>query len=102
MNIFVSIGNQSPVRAQTVSDLSSILLYYSLTTLLDYQTLGEEYIGLVQVDNTLKALPSKLVMLQYLLDNIPSKIHSQLGSSDSHSPSSTWPTSFQSSNRSPK
>ena len=63
MNIFVPIGNQSPVRAQTVSDLSSILLYYSLTSLLDYQTLGEEYIGLVQVDNTLQALPSKLVML---------------------------------------
>jgi len=61
------LGNQSPVRAQTVSDLSSILLYYSLTTLLDYQTLGEEYIGLVQVDNTLKAPPSKLARLTAIL-----------------------------------
>ena len=38
-----------------------MLLYYSLTTLLDSQTLGEEYIGLLQVDPSLRRLPSKLV-----------------------------------------
>lgn len=49
------------LKVQWLSDLSCVFLYYTLTTLLDNQTLGEEYVGLIQVDPTLRALPSKLV-----------------------------------------
>ena len=50
------------MKVQVISDISCILLYYSLTTLLENQTLGEEYVGVVQVDPTLKSLPSRPVI----------------------------------------
>lgn len=55
-------GNQTWLKVQWLSDLSCVLLYYTLTNLLDNQTLGEEYVGLIQTDSTLRALPSKLVI----------------------------------------
>ena len=54
-------GNQTWLQIQVLSDIGCILLYYSLTTLVDSQTLGEEYVGLLQVDSTLRSLPNKLV-----------------------------------------
>ena len=54
-------GNQTWLKIQVLSDISCIFLYYSLTTLGDSQTLGEEYIGLLQVDSTLRSLPTKFV-----------------------------------------
>lgn len=59
---FILIGNRAWLKYQWISDLSSVFLYYSLTTLLDNQTLGEEYVGLLQVDSSLRAIPSKLVL----------------------------------------
>ncbi|KAI9559269.1 hypothetical protein GHT06_016058 [Daphnia sinensis] len=56
-------GNQTWLKVQWLSDLSCVFLYYTLTTLLDNQTLGEEYVGLIQVNSTLRALPSKLTRL---------------------------------------
>ncbi|KAK5602104.1 hypothetical protein CRENBAI_016741 [Crenichthys baileyi] len=40
-------------------ELLSDLAYYGLTTLLGYQTLGEEYVGIVQVDPTKRQIPSR-------------------------------------------
>jgi len=54
-------GNQTWLQIQVLSDIGCIFLYYSLTTLVDSQTLGEEYVGLLQVDSTLRSLPNKLV-----------------------------------------
>ncbi|XP_046638388.1 peroxisome biogenesis factor 10-like [Daphnia pulicaria] len=56
-------GNQTWLKVQWLSDLTCVFLYYTLTTLLDNQTLGEEYVGLIQVNPTLRALPSKLTRL---------------------------------------
>jgi len=56
-------GNQTWLQIQVLSDIGCIFLYYSLTTLVDSQTLGEEYVGLLQVDSTLRSLPNKLVRL---------------------------------------
>ncbi|XP_012712046.2 peroxisome biogenesis factor 10 [Fundulus heteroclitus] len=39
-------------------ELLSDLAYYGLTTLSGYQTLGEEYVGIVQVDPTERQVPS--------------------------------------------
>lgn len=58
----VQIGNQTWLKVQWLSDITCVFLYYTLTTLLDNQTLGEEYVGLIQVNSTLRALPSKLVI----------------------------------------
>jgi hypothetical protein len=60
-HLAVHTGNQTWLKVQWLSDLTCVFLYYTLTTLLDNQTLGEEYVGLIQVNPTLRALPSKLV-----------------------------------------
>lgn len=49
------------MKIQALSDIGCIFLYYSLTTLADSQTLGEEYVGLLQVDSTLRSLPTRPV-----------------------------------------
>ncbi|XP_030639374.1 peroxisome biogenesis factor 10 isoform X2 [Chanos chanos] len=41
-------------------ELVSDLAYYALTTMSGYQTLGEEYVNIVQVDPTQRKLPSRL------------------------------------------
>lgn len=56
-------GNQTWMKIQALSDIGCIFLYYSLTTLADSQTLGEEYVGLLQVDSTLRSLPTRPVRL---------------------------------------
>lgn len=58
-------------------ELLSDVAYFSLTTLSGYQTLGEEYVNIVQVDSSKKRIPSLLrrailislhTVLPYLLD----------------------------------
>ncbi|XP_015445731.1 peroxisome biogenesis factor 10 isoform X2 [Pteropus alecto] len=58
-------------------ELLSDVAYFSLTTLAGYQTLGEEYVGVVQVDRSRSQVPSGLrrgvlvalhTVLPYLLD----------------------------------
>ncbi|XP_017561283.1 peroxisome biogenesis factor 10 [Pygocentrus nattereri] len=60
-------------------ELLSDLTYYTLTTLSGYQTLGEEYVSIVQVDPTKRRIPSRmrrgvLILLHtfvpYLLDKL--------------------------------
>ncbi|XP_031650594.1 peroxisome biogenesis factor 10 [Oncorhynchus kisutch] len=59
--------------------LLSDLAYYGLTTFSGYQTLGEEYVSIIQVDPTLRRVPSRvrrgaMVLLHslfpYLLDKL--------------------------------
>ncbi|NP_001297203.1 peroxisome biogenesis factor 10 [Heterocephalus glaber] len=58
-------------------ELLSDVAYFGLTTLAGYQTLGEEYVGIVQVDPSQQRVPSRLrrsvlvtlhAVLPYLLD----------------------------------
>ncbi|KFO31774.1 Peroxisome biogenesis factor 10 [Fukomys damarensis] len=58
-------------------ELLSDIAYFGLTTLAGYQTLGEEYVGIVQVDPSQQHVPSRLrrsmlvtlhTVLPYLLD----------------------------------
>ncbi|XP_046280425.1 peroxisome biogenesis factor 10 isoform X3 [Marmota monax] len=58
-------------------ELLSDIAYFGLTTLAGYQTLGEEYVGIIQVDPSQRHVPSRLrrcmlvtfhAVLPYLLD----------------------------------
>ncbi|XP_051027651.1 peroxisome biogenesis factor 10 [Acomys russatus] len=58
-------------------ELLSDIAYFGLTTIAGYQTLGEEYVGIVQVDPSQQRVPSRLrrgvlialhAILPYLLD----------------------------------
>ncbi|XP_038189009.1 peroxisome biogenesis factor 10 isoform X1 [Arvicola amphibius] len=58
-------------------ELLSDIAYFGLTTIAGYQTLGEEYVGIVQVDPSQQRVPSRLrrgvlvalhAVLPYLLD----------------------------------
>ncbi|KAK2720166.1 uncharacterized protein LOC136036706 [Artemia franciscana] len=56
----------------------AVLLYYSVTTLAQRQTIGEEYTGLLQVDSTKRKLPSLtgrfLLPLLYSLSSVQKTI----------------------------
>lgn len=59
-DIFQStIGIPHRVKWQNFINTFSDLLFYTLTTLSGFQTLGEEYVNVLQVDSSLKNLPSK-------------------------------------------
>lgn len=53
-----SLANVLPTKQASKAAPLSALLYKSFTTLKDLQTLGEEYSGIVQVDDTYHKLPS--------------------------------------------
>ncbi|KFM56842.1 Peroxisome biogenesis factor 10, partial [Stegodyphus mimosarum] len=55
-----SLGIPIWIKWKDFSSLFSDLLFYSLTTLSGFQTLGEEYANIIQVDASLKSIPSKL------------------------------------------
>ncbi|XP_004639654.1 peroxisome biogenesis factor 10 [Octodon degus] len=61
------------------TELLADVAYFGLTTLAGYQTLGEEYVGIVQVDPSRQRVPSRLrrsvlvalhAVLPYLLDKV--------------------------------
>ncbi|KAI5700795.1 hypothetical protein M8J75_002941 [Diaphorina citri] len=53
-----SLGTRKWLRHRSLISPVASFLYYSSTTLYCLQTLGEEYTGIVQVDNTLRHVPS--------------------------------------------
>eukprot|EP00092_Neocalanus_flemingeri_P026155 GFUD01028346.1.p1 GENE.GFUD01028346.1~~GFUD01028346.1.p1 ORF type:complete len:298 (-),score=38.42 GFUD01028346.1:65-958(-) len=56
-------GPQIWIKYKSLCEPATRFLYYSVTTLSDYQTLGEEYTGLIQVQHRKTQLPSKLMRL---------------------------------------
>ncbi|XP_063965578.1 peroxisome assembly protein 10-B-like [Lytechinus pictus] len=52
------IGARFWVRWRKELDVVSDVLYFGLTTVAGFQTLGEEYVNILQVDNTRRAIPS--------------------------------------------
>uniref|UniRef100_A0A8C5VBQ2 Peroxisome biogenesis factor 10 n=1 Tax=Microcebus murinus TaxID=30608 RepID=A0A8C5VBQ2_MICMU len=79
-------------------ELLSDVAYFGLTTLAGYQTLGEEYVGIIQVDPSQRHVPSQLrrcvlvtvhAILPYLLDKalLPLEQELQAEPPDSRRPS---------------
>lgn len=59
------IGTAIWLRYRQLVQFTSRFLYYTFTTLSGYQTLGEEYTDIVQVDASLRQTPSFLVSTIY-------------------------------------
>ncbi|KAF9159230.1 peroxisome biogenesis factor 10 [Actinomortierella ambigua] len=73
-----AIGSRFQHQYQTEINVFSDLCYYSLTTLLGMQTLGEEYCDIMQISNTTKTFPtlarrSALVFWHVLMPYLYSK-----------------------------
>ena len=49
------------MKYQSSLPILSKIIYATVTTLSDIQTLGEEYTGIIQINSKLKQLPSKKV-----------------------------------------
>ncbi|XP_022090297.1 peroxisome biogenesis factor 10-like [Acanthaster planci] len=73
------VGPRVWARWRKELDVLGEILYFGLTTVAGYQTLGEEYVNILQVDHTRRAVPSPkrrlaLVLLYacspYLLDRL--------------------------------
>ncbi|XP_062248102.1 peroxisome biogenesis factor 10 isoform X1 [Platichthys flesus] len=69
-------------------ELLSDFVYYGLTTFSGYQTLGEEYVSIVQVDPSKRHIPSRArrgffvlchALLPYLLDKVLVCLENELG-----------------------
>ncbi|XP_058408673.1 peroxisome biogenesis factor 10 isoform X2 [Diceros bicornis minor] len=78
-------------------ELLSDVAYFGLTTLAGYQTLGEEYVGVVQVDPSHSRVPSRLrrgvlvalhTVLPYLLDKALLHLEHELQADST----GTWPS----------
>lgn len=61
-NVLYIIGNRIWMKYQGSLPILAKVLYVTVTTLSDIQTLGEEYTGVIQINSNLKQLPSKKVL----------------------------------------
>ncbi|KAJ8021456.1 Peroxisome biogenesis factor 10 [Holothuria leucospilota] len=80
-------GSRAWIKWRAELDLVTDCLYFGLTTLSGLQTLGEEYVNIIQVDHTKRAVPSlqrrgflifSHVVFPYLLDKFLTKLAYQL------------------------
>lgn len=55
------------IKFNTISAIVSKLMYHGFATMNRIQTLGEEYTGIIQIDNQSETLPNKLLQLISIL-----------------------------------
>lgn len=60
---FLSNNNRGLIKFSEISKVISNLFYHGFATINRLQTLGEEYTGIIQIDNRTDHLPSKFVQL---------------------------------------
>jgi peroxin-10 len=60
---FLSNNNRNLIKFSEISRVLSNLFYHGFATINRLQTLGEEYTGIIQVDNRTDNLPSKLIQI---------------------------------------
>ncbi|PSN52013.1 Peroxisome biogenesis factor 10 [Blattella germanica] len=60
-------GNRRRLRARKWREVIGNALYYGMTTIAGFQTLGEEYTGIVQIDHARANVPSKFLRLSLVL-----------------------------------
>ncbi|XP_056319076.1 peroxisome biogenesis factor 10-like [Danio aesculapii] len=80
-------------------ELLSDLAYYVLTTLSGYQTLGEEYVSIIQVDPSKRRIPSRMrrtalicfhTFVPYLLDKVLICVENELEAEAPQNTRRTW------------
>ncbi|XP_070564134.1 peroxisome assembly protein 10-A-like [Ptychodera flava] len=70
-DIFQSVaGAGTWIHWRRELDIAADLAYFALTTIAGYQSLGEEYCNIVQVDHTERAVPSGVVRTLHVLLNV--------------------------------
>lgn len=60
---FLSTHNRNLIKFSDISKVLSNIFYHGFATVNRLQTLGEEYTGIIQIDDKTENLPSKLVQL---------------------------------------
>jgi len=58
---YMLAGNRQWFKSRNLRDAIANCLYYGFTTIPGFQTLGEEYTGMIQIDKTSKNVPSKVL-----------------------------------------
>ncbi|XP_063421535.1 peroxisome assembly protein 10-B-like [Mytilus trossulus] len=64
------LGPRNWIKWRKELDLFADLGYFTLTTFAGFQTIGEEYVNIIQVDNTLRALPSRFRRIFLILIHV--------------------------------
>ncbi|XP_069687760.1 peroxisome biogenesis factor 10-like [Periplaneta americana] len=62
-------GNRHWLKSRNLREALARLFYYGFTTVWGFQTLGEEYTGVIQIDKTSKNVPGKLLRISMVLLN---------------------------------
>ena len=66
---YMLAGNRRWFKSQNLRDAMANCLYCGFTTIPGFQTLGEEYTGMIQIDKTSKNVPSKLLRIVMIMLN---------------------------------
>jgi peroxin-10 len=64
---YVFAGNRRWLKSRKLRDVLAKFLYYGFTSVPGFQTLGEEYTGMIQIDKTSKNVPSKLLRISMIM-----------------------------------
>jgi peroxin-10 len=64
---YMFAGNRRWLKSRNLRDALANFLYYGFTTIPGFQTLGEEYTGMVQIDKASKNVPSKLLRISMVM-----------------------------------
>jgi peroxin-10 len=66
---YMFAGNRRWLQSRKLREALASFLYYGFTTVPGFQTLGEEYTGMIQIDKTNKNVPDKLLRILMVILN---------------------------------
>lgn len=72
--IYMFAGNRRFLKARNLREAIAKFLYYGFTTVPGFQTLGEEYTGMIQIDKTSRNVPSKMLRISMIILNCGGEI----------------------------
>lgn len=72
--IYMFAGNRRFLKSRILREAIAKFLYYGFTTVPGFQTLGEEYTGMIQIDKANRIVPSKLLRISMIILNCGGEI----------------------------
>jgi peroxin-10 len=72
--MYMFAGNRRWQKSRNLREAAAKILYYGFTTVPGFQTLGEEYTGMIQIDKGSKNVPSKLLRISMIVLNCGGEI----------------------------